>query len=284
MHLNTSFMLHKYIVFERCERSLNKLVNKPWPLLIFVFHHVIYSVSIDHDSPSCAWSGAMCDARLVALSGKAQFFLGHRILRPFFLVNVFVLDDMSRTLLDDSIPLWLRLAVLRDGPGTLPFSSLPSYLSVLRSIWEGWRWKHPLTPELCAALLVHARRALGTLPCISQGCCSFYVGLFWWAALCRRWREHVAVTNLCFTCSGSCWRSCKSESGDTLDFFGAWLYCLHCAKWFSKMFCSWLFERHVSKSFGFRGPRCCFSAHPSAASSCGTCILFLAQETTSWWW
>ena len=56
----------------------------------------------------------------------------------------------SGHLRDDSIPLWLRLAVLRDGPGTLPFSSLPSYLSLLRSIWEGWRRKHPLTTwDLC---------------------------------------------------------------------------------------------------------------------------------------
>lgn len=111
---------------------------------------------------------AQCVTLILLLRlARNSFFLGHRILRPFFLVNVFLLDDMSRTLRDDSIPLWLRLAVLRDGPGTLPFSSLPSYLSLLRSIWEGWRRKHPLTPGICAALFVHTRRALGTLPCIS---------------------------------------------------------------------------------------------------------------------
>ena len=122
---------------------------------------------------------AQCVTLILLLRlARRSFFLGHRILRPFFLVNVFVLDDMSRTLLDDSIPLWLRLAVLRDGPGTLPFSSLPSYLSVLRSIWEGWLRKHPLTPELCAALLVHARRALGTLPCISPDAVHSTLDLF----------------------------------------------------------------------------------------------------------
>ena len=124
---------------------------------------------------------------------RHNFFLGHRILRPFFLVNVFVLHDMS------DIAWWFHsaLVALGSAPGWSGYLALfiPAFISVSSSEYLGrMAPKTPINPWALCCFARACTTGSRHFTLHFTGRCSFYVGPFWSAALCRRWREHVAVT------------------------------------------------------------------------------------------
>ena len=228
------------ILEQTCEQTITTIYFS-------LCHRVIYCVLIDHDSPSCAWSGAMCDAHLAASSGKKQFFPG-----PPNLATVLSSECVSVGWHESDIAWWFHSALVALGSATGWSGYLalfiPAFIFVTSSEYLGRMAPKTSidTWDLCCFACAYTTGSRHfTLH--FTGLCSFYVGPFWSAALCGGWREHVAITSPCFTRSGSCRRRfCRFESGDSLEFLGAWLCFL---QWFPKMFCSWCFWKTCELKF-----------------------------------
>ena len=111
-------------------------------------------VSTQHREKIC-----LCFAFIILLRlAGCSFFHRHAILCPFFEEQIHFLDDTLKVLLDPATPPLFVGVFLDDAVNSLPWSLLPSCLSVLTGIWQSWRRRHPLSPHLQAALFVFQRR------------------------------------------------------------------------------------------------------------------------------